>query len=50
MELPDEIGNVRILVYGGFQYFETPPAQLVLYATQNLSGFLAMWSSGDNEG
>ena len=49
MELPDEIGDVRILVDAAFHYFETSRTQIVLYATQNLSGFLAVRSSGEDE-
>ena len=50
MELPDEIGNVRILVDGAFHDFKTTRTQIGLDATQNLSGFLAVRSSEDDEG
>jgi len=47
--LCDELLDVGVGIDGAFQYFETFWSKLLLKATQNLSGFLAMRSSGEDE-
>jgi hypothetical protein len=49
LKLPDEEGKVGFGIDGRFQNFETFWSKLPLNATQNLSGFLAMRSSGEDE-
>ena len=49
LELRDELLDVGVGIDGAFQYFETFWSKLFLKATQNLSGFLAMRSSGEDE-
>ncbi len=49
LELPEERWNVGVRIDGAFQYFETFWSQLFLKATQNLSGFLAVRSRGEDE-
>ncbi len=49
LELCDELLDVGVGIDGAFQYFETFWSKLLLKATQNLSGFLAMRSSGEDE-
>lgn len=49
LELRDELLDVGVGIDGAFQYFETFWSKLLLKATQNLSGFLAMRSSGEDE-
>jgi hypothetical protein len=49
LELRDELRDVGFGVDGRFQHFEALWSKLVLEATQNLSGFLAVWSSAEDE-
>ena len=50
LELRDELRNVGLGVDGRLQHFEAFWSKLILEATQNLSGFLAVRSSAEDEG
>ena len=50
LELRDELRDIGLGVDGRFQHFEAFGSKLVFEATQNLSGFLAVRSSAENEG
>jgi hypothetical protein len=50
LELSDELRDVGFGVDRRFQHFEAFGSKLVFEATQNLSGFLAVRSSAENEG
>jgi hypothetical protein len=49
LELADEGWNVGVRIEGAFQYLEAFGSKLLFKATQNLSGFLAVRSSGEDE-
>jgi hypothetical protein len=49
LELADERRNVGVGIEGAFQYLKTFGAKLFYKATQNLSGFLAVRSTGEDE-
>lgn len=45
----DEIGNITVLIHGSYSDFKSFGLQILCYATQDLSGFLAVRSSGQDE-
>jgi hypothetical protein len=50
LELQDELRDIGLGIDCRFQYFEARWSKLLLEATQNLSGFLAVRSSAEDEG
>lgn len=49
LKLCDELRDIGLGIDGPFEYLETFWSKLLFEATQNLSGFLAVWSSGEDE-
>jgi hypothetical protein len=49
LELPDERRDIGVGIEGAFQHFETFGSKLLFNATQNLSGFLAVRSTGEDK-